>query len=90
MTLQRWMYRRSEGGLERVAPLSSAYLTAWEYEAVSEDAWPVSDPDVDRVRRWRTRRPDLAPAELLVGEIFDGPPSTHLVRSLPLPGAPLR
>lgn len=45
-----------------------AHLRAWEYELASEDAWAVEAERRDMVRLFRTRRPDLAPLELWVGE----------------------
>jgi hypothetical protein len=46
--------------------VSDAYLRAWEYEPAADIAWPA--PDGDTVKLWRTRRPDLAPPELWVGD----------------------
>jgi hypothetical protein len=51
-----------------VGAISDAHLRAWEYELASDDGWPVQSDQIDRVRLWRTRRPDLAPPELWVGE----------------------
>jgi len=66
----RFLYKWSEGQLGRVGSIPEARLRAWEYDLVSSDAW-VSDVDgcSDTVRLWRTRRPDLAPSELWVGDV---------------------
>lgn len=85
MTAQRWMYRwNEEGRLERIGAITMAYLNVWEYEAVSDPTWTVTDPERDQVRSWRTRRPDLAPPEILIGERqIDQAPVTQFVRSAP-------
>lgn len=64
----RFVYRWSDGVLASVGEISDAHLRAWEYELASEDRWPAPAGQADTVRLWRTRRPDLAPPELLVGE----------------------
>ena len=74
----RYLYRWSEGELGRVGTVSDARLWAWEYDPASEDSWTSeADGVVDTVRLWRTRRPDLAPPELWIGEArsdgADGP-----------------
>ena len=63
---RRSLYRWSEGALRRVGTISDAHLHAWEYELVLSGTWRTADEDA--VRLWRTRRPDLAPEELWVGE----------------------
>jgi hypothetical protein len=64
----RSVYRWTEGVLASVGAVSDAHLRAWEYELASDDGWPVHSDENDTVRLWRTRRPDLAPPELWVGE----------------------
>ena len=66
----RFLYKWSEGQLGRVGSIPEARLRAWEYEVASHDSW-ISELDgcTDTVRLWRTRRPDLAPPELLVGDV---------------------
>jgi hypothetical protein len=64
----RFVYRWSDGVLASVGEISDAHLRAWEYELASDDGWPAAPDQSDTVRLWRTRRPDLAPPELLVGE----------------------
>ena len=64
----RAIYSWTEGSLTRVGEVSDAHLRAWEYE-VATDAAARSDAEVrETVRLWRTRRPDLAPPELWVGD----------------------
>lgn len=66
----RFLYTWSEGQLGRVGSVTEARLRAWEYDLVSHDGWDAeSDGVSDTVRLWRTRRPDLAPAELWVGDV---------------------
>ncbi len=62
------VYRWSGGTLASVGAISDAHLRAWEYELASDDGWPAQAEQRDTVRLWRTRRPDLAPPELWVGE----------------------
>jgi hypothetical protein len=65
--LYRWL---EEGELGRVGTVSEARLRAWEYDVASKDTWTSeADGMSDTVRLWRTRRPDLGPPELLVGDI---------------------
>jgi hypothetical protein len=73
----KFVYRWSEGVLASVGAISDAHLRAWEYELASDDGWPAQPQQKemgqkaehkDTVRLWRTRRPDLAPPELWVGE----------------------
>lgn len=65
----RFLYCWSEGELGRVGTLSEARLRAWEYDVASTESWSIEEDGVgDVVRLWRTRRPDLAPPELWVGE----------------------
>ena len=62
------VYRWSDGVLASAGSVSDAHLRAWEYELASDEGWPVKSPQADTARLWRTRRPDLAPPELWVGE----------------------
>ena len=65
----RTIYTWSGGALQRAGAVSEPHLRAWEYEVASEAAWTAADGDADEtVRLWRTRRPDLAPPELWVGD----------------------
>lgn len=65
----RSLYRWTGGELEPVGKVSEAHLRAWEYELASDNAWGIRRGEVrDDVRLWKTRRPDLAPAELWVGD----------------------
>ncbi|HJQ39083.1 MAG TPA: hypothetical protein VKB93_18245 [Thermoanaerobaculia bacterium] len=65
----RSIYTWSGGKLQRVGAVSEPHLRAWEYELASDQAWPAAEGDADdTVRLWRTRRPDLAPPELWVGD----------------------
>lgn len=64
-----FLYRWASGRLTRVGAVSEARLRAWEYDVASREAWPAtSDGAEDTVRLWKTRRPDLAPPELWVGD----------------------
>ena len=66
----RFLYEWSEGQLGRVGSVPEARLRAWEYDVASDDGWTSeADGVLDTVRVWRTRRPDLGPAELLVGDV---------------------
>lgn len=60
------LYRWADGALLPAGAVSDAHLHAWEYEPVSTESWPAEPGD--SVRLWRTRRPDLAPPELWIGE----------------------
>lgn len=62
----RTLYRWSEGMLCPVGTVSDAHLRAWEYEPVPSERWTAERGQ--RVGLWRTRRPDLAPPELWIGE----------------------
>ena len=65
----RSIYSWSEGVLGRVGAVPEASLRAFEYDVGSRDQWITdSDGERDTVRLWRTRRPDLAPPELWVGD----------------------
>jgi hypothetical protein len=64
----RNVYQWSGGVLNSVGSVSDAHLRAWEYEIASEGEWSAPPETHDTVRLWRTRRPDLAPPELWVGE----------------------
>lgn len=64
----RLLYKWSGGALQPAGSTSDAYLRAWEYDVVPQSCWQPEGGDDDTVRLWRTRRPDLAPAELWVGE----------------------
>ena len=65
----RFLYKWSEGELGRVGSVPEARLRAWEYDVASDDHWVADGEGVtDTVRLWRTRRPDLAPPELWVGD----------------------
>ena len=66
----RFLYTWSGGVLGRVGSVPEARLRAWEYDVASPDGW-LSEADgvQDTVRLWRTRRPDLAPPELWVGDV---------------------
>lgn len=67
-TVYGWTGQPGEGTLERVGSISEAKLRAWEYSA-SGAGWEFASGDFhDTVRAWKTARPDLAPAMLLVGE----------------------
>lgn len=64
----RAIYSWTEGSLYRVGEISDAHLRAWEYEAADE-AVTAADAELrESVRLWKTRRPDLAPPELWVGD----------------------
>lgn len=66
----RLLYKWSGGELGRVGTVPEARLRAWEYDLASDDGWTADTDGVpDTVRLWRTRRPDLAPAELWVGDV---------------------
>lgn len=62
------VYKLSGGSFEAIGSVSDAYLWAWEYEPALEDGKPVAHVRADAIHLWRTRRPDLAPAELWLGE----------------------
>lgn len=65
----RLLYEWSAGELVRAGTVPEARLRAWEYDVASAEAWPWDgDGFTDVVRLWRTRRPDLAPPELWVGD----------------------
>lgn len=65
----RAIYSWNGGSLQRIGAVSDAHLRAWEYEAASDQSWTVADAELrESVRLWRTRRPDLAPPELWVGD----------------------
>lgn len=65
----RYLYEWSGERLGRVGAVAEARLRAWEYDIVSHEEWPADTDGVgDIVRIWRTRRPDLAEPELLVGD----------------------
>jgi hypothetical protein len=58
-----------DGSLKRVGAVSDAHLRAWEYEEATDAAVTAADAELrESVRLWRTRRPDLAPPELWVGD----------------------
>lgn len=63
---KRSLYRWDSGTLRPAGDVSDAHLRAWEYEPASSESWPAERGD--SVRLWRTRRPDLAPPELWIGE----------------------
>ena len=66
----RYLYSWSGDELGRVGTVPEARLRAWEYDIVSQEAWLSRQGGAtDVVHVWRTRRPDLAPPELLVGDI---------------------
>lgn len=64
----RFVYRWTEGRLKPAGSILDAHLRAWEYDLASDTVWRAEVDDGDTVRLWRTRRPDLAPAELWVGD----------------------
>lgn len=65
----RAIYSWTEGSLKRVGEVSDAHLRAWEYEAAMDEAVTAADGGRhENVRLWKTRRPDLAPPELWVGD----------------------
>lgn len=65
----RSIYSWNAGSLTRVGAVSDAHLRAWEYEVASDQAWTATEAEIrDSVRLWKTRRPDLAPPELWVGD----------------------
>lgn len=67
------LYSWRQGSLEAVGSISDAKLRAWEYSVESEARWEVRFGDQnDTVRPWRSARPDLAPATLLVGDTERG------------------
>ena len=69
MCAMRTVYTWSGGTLERVGAVSEPHLRAWEYELASNEEWTAKNESrEDTVRLWRTRRPDLAPPELWVGD----------------------
>lgn len=61
----RAIYSWNGSSLTRVGEVSDAHLRAWEYEVAADTVAPA---DSETVRLWRTRRPDLAPPELWVGD----------------------
>ncbi|HYC89675.1 MAG TPA: hypothetical protein VEO54_10730 [Thermoanaerobaculia bacterium] len=66
----RLLYKWSGGELGRVGAVPEARLRAWEYDVASADEVRADiDGMPDTVRLWRTRRPDLAPPELWVGDV---------------------
>lgn len=66
----RFLYEWVGGELGRVGSIPEARLRAWEYDLASRDEWASEADGVpDTVRLWRTRRPDLAPPELWVGDV---------------------
>ena len=65
----RFLYKWTGGELGRVGSVQEARLRAWEYDVATDGEWVASAEGVtDTVRIWRTRRPDLAPPELWVGD----------------------
>ena len=65
----RLLYQWDGGALGRVGEVPEAHLRAWEYDVASAEGWTSEiDGMPDTVRLWRSRRPDLAPAELWVGD----------------------
>ena len=64
----RAIYSWNDGFLTRVGEVSDAHLRAWEYEVATDTAVPAGAERRETVRLWRTRRPDLAPPELWVGD----------------------
>ena len=65
----RSIYSWSEGVLGRVGAVPEASLRAFEYDVASHGEWIAEGTtEPDTVRLWRTRRPDLAPPELWVGD----------------------
>ena len=65
----RAIYSWTEGSLTRIGEVSDAHLRAWEYEVAADQAATAADAELrESVRLWRTRRPDLAPPELWVGD----------------------
>lgn len=66
----RFLYGWSGGELGRIGTFSEARLRAWEYDRVAQGPFLWQrDGATDVVHLWRTRRPDLSPAELWVGEV---------------------
>ncbi|HEX7705910.1 MAG TPA: hypothetical protein VF701_05565 [Thermoanaerobaculia bacterium] len=65
----RYLYRSTDGTFGRVGSVSVARLWAFEYEPVAGTAFKsrLGEGD-DTIRAWRTRRPDLAPPELWLGD----------------------
>ena len=61
----RMTFRWSGQTLEPSEPRSDAYLRAWEYEPAESI---LAAEEIGVVRLWRTRRPDLAPAEIWVAD----------------------
>ena len=66
----RSIYTWTGGALQPIGAVSEPHLRAWEYELASGETWATatSEESSDTVRLWRTRRPDLAPPELWVGD----------------------
>jgi hypothetical protein len=68
LSRMRAIYTWSGGALQKSGAVSEPHLRAWEYEIASDAEWKASDDEDETVRLWRTRRPDLAPPELWVGD----------------------
>ena len=68
--LYTWRGQPGEELLERAGWISEAKLRAWEYRMDVDRWWDYASGSFqDRVRVWRTDRPDLrVPERLLVGD----------------------
>lgn len=64
----RPVYRWFGGVVEVAGSVSDAHLRAWEYELVSQSVRHAGGRHSHTVSLWRTRRPDLAPPELWIGD----------------------
>lgn len=76
-TAMRTIYKWSGGVLQPAGAISDAHLRAWEYEVLKESGWRAEERRPETVSLWRTRRPDLAPPELWVGDEEVGEPRTR-------------
>ncbi|HUP48445.1 MAG TPA: hypothetical protein VNA04_06620 [Thermoanaerobaculia bacterium] len=73
-SLYTWSGRPGEESLEQTGWISEAKLRAWEYRIEPDRWWEfAAGPFRDRVREWRTARPDLqVPERLFVGDFETG------------------
>jgi len=69
-TLYSWSDAPGRGVLRPTGSITVARLQAWEYEPVSGSRVELREEN-DVAALWRTKRPDLAPTELWVGDAED-------------------
>jgi hypothetical protein len=70
-----WAGLPGQSALHRSGTISEARLWAWEYQRARQEWRFDSGDEHDTVALWQTRRPDLAPAELWVGEAAQPEPA---------------